>query len=357
MGAKRGATCHNLRVPTARPVWLMPPDGARTLCTRSAGRTRSVAQHLPLLSVLIVTYNAEKVLAACLDSLAENPPSCEYEVLCVDNGSTDGTRGILEDRRHQVLVIDNDRNLGFAGGNVLAAEHAQGELLFLLNPDTVVLPGAIDTLVGELLADETRHVAGACLLTAEGEPGTTWGDFPTIGWALANTAPWNRLGLRIRSRVRMGHTCEGFTGVTSVGWVSGAAFLIRRRVWDALGGLDTGYFLYYEETDLCFRVHAAGGDVVVVPQARIVHMEGAVVGSLSARQYAWSTESLIRFLRRNRGLLAALVVRGWVVGVNCLLWLLSFVGGERMRAERDRYAGLIRVGLGLARGLAAGGTR
>lgn len=303
-----------------------------------------------LLSILIVTYDAERVLPGCLDSLMAEPPSCEHEVVCVDNGSTDGTCALVRERYPWVRLVESGSNLGFAGGNLLAAENAAGDVLLLLNPDTIVLPGALDALTGALLADDALAIAGACLLGADGARVTSWGDFPTVGWAIANTAPWGGAGVRVRSRVRMDGTCAELTGVTPVDWVSGAALAIRRETWDGFGGMDAGYFLYYEETDLCFRVRAAGKDVVVVPDARIVHLEGASVGTQTVRQYVWSTRSLIRFLRRNRGSLAGAVVKHWVGDVNMLLWLVAAIAGPfspRLRQRRERYAALVLVGLGM----------
>jgi GT2 family glycosyltransferase len=267
----------------------------------------------------------------------------------VDNGSTDGTCALVRDRYPWVHLVEAGRNLGFAAGNLRAAEHARGDVLVLLNPDTVVLSGALDALASALLADDGRAIAGACLLAEDGSPVTSWGDFPTVGWAMANTVPWASAGVRVRSRVRMDGTCAGLSDVAPVGWVSGAALAIRRSTWDAFGGMDPGYFLYYEETDLCFRVRAAGGEVVTVPEARIMHLEGATVGTQSVRQYVWSTRSLIRFLRRNRGWLAGAVVSHWVFEVNLFLWLVSVVAGPfsaALRARRPRYDALIKVGLG-----------
>lgn len=310
------------------------------------------------LSILIVTYNAEAVLHGCLDSVFANAPGCEFEVICADNASTDGTRALVRDRYPWVRLVPSERNLGFAGGNALAAEHASGDVLLLLNPDTVVLPGAIDELTSVLLADERIAIAGACLADADGTPATSWGDFPTVGWAVANTAPWSGAGLRVRSRVRMDGTCAGLGGVTPVDWVSGAALAIRRSTWDALGGMDPDFFLYYEETDLCARAKAAGGEVVTVPAARVVHLEGAIVGVQSVRQYVWSTRSLIRFLARNRGAFQAAFVRHWVAEVNAVLWLASVVAGfwsPRLRERRPRYAALVRVGLGMRTGFEPGG--
>lgn len=311
----------------------------------------STAAPVSRVSIVIVAYNSEELLPACLRSLQENPPGLPWEVVCVDNGSTDGTAELLARDYPWVQTVAAEGNLGFAGGNVLGVRHARGDLLLLLNPDTVVLPGAVDALVGALLADERRHVAGACLVQEDGSPGTSWGDFPTLGWALINTAPFARIGLKLRSRSRMGSTCADLKEVTEVDWASGAAFLVRRSAWNTAGGMDPDYFLYYEETDLCYRIRRAEGAVVVVPHARIMHLEGAVVGTLSARQYAWSTRSLIRFLRRNRGWAPALVLRAWVLVVNLLLALVALVAGPlspRLRRERSRYAALIGVALGRA---------
>ncbi|NTW28727.1 MAG: glycosyltransferase family 2 protein [Coriobacteriia bacterium] len=303
-----------------------------------------------MLSILMVTHNSSDVLPACLESVRSNPPSCDYEIIVCDNGSSDDTLNMLRSGLWCLQTIDNTQNLGFAGGNMLAAREARGDLLLLLNPDTIVLPGALDTLVEALLADERHWVAGACLLTAEGGFNSAWGDFQTVGWAVANTAPWLRLGIHIKTKCRVGCTGEGMTSPVRVDWVSGAAFLVRRSAWDALGGLYSGYFMYFEETDLCSRVHEAGGDVILVPAARIVHFEGTSVGQASQRQRIWFTEGLIRFLGRREGSFAALVVRVWVSSIYAVLWLGAVLVGvfsARARAKRHLYASLVRVGLGL----------
>ena len=304
----------------------------------------------PMLSILIVTYNSRDVLAGCLDSLSTNPPSGAYEVIVADNGSADGTVDLARAHHLHVQIVETGGNLGFAAGNQAAAAQAHGDLLLLLNPDTIVVPGALDTLVDALLCDENRWVAGACLVSADGTPSTCWGDFPSVGWAVLELAPWRRLGLPIRSKRVVGRTCEGVGEVSDADWVSGAAFLIRLEVWERLGGLDTGYFMYFEETDLCARVHQSGGRVVLVPAARIVHLEGSSVGQATVRQRVWFYRGLDRFLRRNNGLVAAVWVRAWTFAVNGLLYLASLVAGvfsASVREARPRYAALARVSLGM----------
>lgn len=308
----------------------------------------SAARGVVRLSILIVTHNAVADIGACLSSIEQNPPSVAYEVIVADNASGDGTAQVA--RAHSgVTVVETGGNLGFASGNHAAAAVATGDLLLLLNPDTIIGNGALDALILALADEDRIWVAGACLIGPDGGPATTWGDFPTVGWAIANTAPWNRLGLSVRSRSRMGATCEGIDEIRSVGWVSGAAFLIRRSAWDRLGGLHTGYFMYFEETDLCFRVHEGGGDVVLVPDARIVHLEGGAVGQASTRQRVWFTEGMIRFFTRNGSPLSGPTVRAWVFLVNALLWVASWPVGivwDHARRERKRYGALVRTALG-----------
>lgn len=300
------------------------------------------------LSILIVSYNCAELLTGCLDSIAANPPSFPYEIVLVDNGSSDGTPAMVAERYPHVRLVPNTENLGFARGNDLAASHASGDVLLLLNPDTVVLPGALDALASALLAEPDRAAAGGCLLNADGTPGTSWGDFPTLGWALSVTAPLNRLGIRRSTRSRMGMSCAEVTGATEVGWVSGAAFMVWRDVWERFGGLDTGYFMYFEETDLCHRIRESGGKVVVVPDARIVHLEGGAVGQASRRQRVQFTASMLRYFRRAEGTLPAAVLRIWVLKVNGLLWLASWPVGlasTHAREARSRYAALVRAAL------------
>jgi N-acetylglucosaminyl-diphospho-decaprenol L-rhamnosyltransferase len=303
-----------------------------------------------MLSILIVTFNSASVIAGCLDSLRANPPSAEFEVLVADNGSADGTTELVRAGYSSVRLVETGSNLGFAGGNSAAAAQSTGDLLLLLNPDTIVPSGALDELVSALCAEESRWVAGACLVTRDGGPSTSWGDFPSVGWAMIELAPWRRLGFPIRSKRAVGGTCEAVVEVRDVDWVSGAAFLVRRDAWDRLGGLDDGYFMYFEETDFCARAHKAGGRIVLVPTARIVHLEGASVGQASLRQRVWFYRSLLRFLSKHSGPLASAVVRLWVLAVNGVLFAGSLVVGffsASTRTERPRYAALVRVSLGL----------
>jgi N-acetylglucosaminyl-diphospho-decaprenol L-rhamnosyltransferase len=303
----------------------------------------------PTLSVLIVTYNSVGVIGDCLDSLRASPSSREFEVVIADNGSDDGTVERVRSSYPEAVLVENGANLGFARGNRSAAGVARGDLLLLLNPDTVVRPGAVDALVASLLAEESRWVVGACLVGPDGEPATSWGDFPTLGWAFLELAPWRRLGLAVRSMRQVGRTCEGVERAKDVDWVSGAALLVRRDAWDRLGGLDGAFFMYFEETDFCARVHACGGRVVLEPDARIVHLEGASVGQASIRQRVWFARSLLLFMRRNAGSSASTCVAAWLWAVNSILWLLSIPVGlfsVDVRRQRSRYAALARVAVG-----------
>lgn len=293
------------------------------------------------LSILIVTHNSADVIAGCLTSIAAAPPSVPYQIVIVDNASTDDTREILAGYPG-VRAVERADNDGFAAGNVVGARASDGKVLLLLNPDTVVGEGAIDALLETLSSG--AEVVGACLQSADGAPGTSWGDFPSLGWLFAETAPWRRLGLPLASSRVLGRTCEGLQGRREVDWVSGAALAVSRWLWDQIGGFDAGYFLYFEETDFCFKVKRRGGRVVVEPAARIIHLEGTSVGQMSARQRAWSIQSLFRFFRRNEGLVHELIARAWIGAVNAVLLCASFLIPSS-RDQRPRYRALLRTAL------------
>lgn len=298
------------------------------------------------LSILIVTFNCADVLPACLDSLKQRPPSVEHEIIVSDNGSTDGTLEVLLDRQPSVRQLETGGNLGYAAGVRTAAAEATGELLLVLNPDTEVLEGSIDTMIRALERDPSIWVVGACLVAPDGGPNTSWGDFPSAGWAFTEMAPWRRLGLPLRSRRQVGRTCDGVTTQRDVDWVSGAALMTRRTAWDAVGGFDPDYFLTFEETDYCYRVRRSGGRVVLEPDARIVHHEGATIGRASVRAQVWFSDGLFTFLRKHHGRGVELAARAWLLLVNSLLWCASWPLGvlsKETRGQRPRYGALVRT--------------
>lgn len=232
----------------------------------------------PQVSILIVGYNTKDLVAECLRGLYEYTSGVDFEVLFIDC-SDDGSEALLARDFPQVRLIENDENLGFARGNNTLAKYARGERLLLLNPDTLIH----DNAVGELnrFADNEPQAGawgGLTILPNGGiDPGCRQTG-PGLRFAV-----YRLLGLKA---LGTGGLPQDATAPGEVPVVSGAFMMVRREVWQALGGFDESFFMYCEETDLCQRIRRAGHRVWMNPSARITHLVGSGASDSPKRMLA-----------------------------------------------------------------------
>jgi hypothetical protein len=227
----------------------------------------------PPLSIIIVSWNVQRDLQQCLTSLQANSDT-PHEVIVVDNASSDGTREYLAGQSG-VQAILNDSNRGFAAANNQGLEVATGSRwLLLLNPDTVAPPGAL----GELLAfAESRPQAGVVgpkLLNPDGSLQYSCRHFPNIWAAMFRHTLLGRLFPRASSTRDYLMQDWDHASERQVDWVSGACLLLRREVFEQIGGLDERFFWGSEDVDLCLRVQRGGWEVWYTPQPTITHAIG-----------------------------------------------------------------------------------
>lgn len=231
----------------------------------------------PTLSILIVSYNTRGMIVACLRSVFEHTTRTPFEVIVVDNKSADGSADAIEmEFGGRVTLIRSEGNLGFARANNLAADRASGEYLLLLNPDTVVLDGAIDRLVEFAGRRPEAGIWGGRTVFADGtlNPGSCWGRL-TIWSLLCQAAGFSSLFRRsqILNPEGYGGWCRDSERAVDI--VTGCFFLTTMGLWQALGGFDTAFFMYGEEADLCLRATRRGAKPAITPNATIVHHGGA----------------------------------------------------------------------------------
>ena len=224
------------------------------------------------LSIIIVSYNAKKHLEDCLESLTSAPPSTPHDIVVVDNASTDGSVAAARSRWPNISVIAQPANIGFAAGNNVGIRASNGELILLLNNDTIVPAGAIDTLVRRLLEVSDAGVAGPRLVDENGRVELSFG--PML-------SPLNELRQKLTLalyRRRVAPVARWVERKTrsehDVDWVSGACLLVRRADAEKVGLLDERYFLYTEDVDFCARIRALGRRVVFTPVAEVIHLGG-----------------------------------------------------------------------------------
>ena len=225
------------------------------------------------LSIIIVSFNTAAELSRCLESLRDHPPAVPHDIVVVDNASSDATVGMLRAWWPQVRLISSPQNVGFAAANNLGIRSTAGELVLLLNSDTLVPAGAIDTLVAQLRARPGLAAIGPRLVDAEGRTevsfGPMLGPFNELRQKLLVTLHARRVGTVSRLVDRRSRRRQ------EPDWISGACLLVRRADAVAAGLLDERYFLYAEDVDFCAALRALGRTIGFTPDAEVVHLRGA----------------------------------------------------------------------------------
>lgn len=254
----------------------MANDGAKYSSGLPVGDSQPLSE--VDVSVCIVTYRARDLLRDCLCSLRENT-RLNYEVIVVDNGSQDGVAEMLRQEFPQVLLIENDRNEGYTRPMNQALRLGRGRYLLQLNPDTLILPEAIDRMAAFMDKHPEVGICGPKVLNRDltlqkpcrrGEP-RPWAVI-TYFLGLSSLFPRSRLF----GQYLMNYMDEDVTH--PVAGVSGSCMLARRSMVEQIGFLDETLFAYQEDADFCFRARQAGWQVIYYPEAKIIHY-GSLGGS------------------------------------------------------------------------------
>src|SRR5512145_422032 len=254
-----------------------------------------------LLSICIVTRQARDYLRDCLNSIAANPPPGEYEMIVVDNASTDGTLEMLHDQFPSAQVVANSTDAGYTTPMNQALRRGVGRYLMQLNPDTLVHPGALSTLVEFAETHPDTAVCGPKVLNADGTMQKSCRRGDSRPWAVFTYF----LGLsRLFPRSKffggyhLNHLDEDQTN--PVDGVAGSCMLMRRDVAERLDFLDERFFAYQEDADYCYRVRQAGYKVYYVPAAHITHFGGRGGTRVQPYRsiYAWH-QSYWRYYHKN----------------------------------------------------------
>ena len=272
-----------------------------------------------MLVVIIVSWNVCALLDACIASLlACAPVGIDLRVVVVDNGSNDGSVALVHEKFADVEVITNETNIGFSAANNVGLRRAESlisptiaahSFVLLLNPDTIVHPGAIDTLLMHIRRDETIGIVGPQLRYPDGTIQPSRRRFPNLATMMFEStwlqplAPKGLISGYFFEDKEPNQTCD-------VDWLVGAALMARFSAYIQCGGLDaTLFFMYSEETDWCFRLKHAGWRIVYVPSAVITHHEGASSSQVSANRMTFFNVSKVRYARKHLGPAQALLLR------------------------------------------------
>lgn len=287
----------------------------------------------PIVSVIIISYNVSKLLEACLDSLYSHAGKFPFEVLVVDNASTDDSRQMVNQKFPQVRLFASQKNLGFAGGNNLAIPRARGQYLLLLNPDTVVLPDALDELVYFLDAQPQAGAAGSKLLNPDGSLQESCFPFPGL-----LRESWRMLHLDALYPLAR-YPMEDWSPALphSVDVIQGASLMLRKTALDQTGILDETFFMYSEEVDLCYRLKKNGWSLHYIPSSAVIHYGGQSTRQTAERMFLQLYQSKILFFRKHYGPAAAGLYKLMLYFSAALRVLLSPLAYLISRSQRDKF--------------------
>ena len=296
---------------------------------------RPVPSSRPVTAV-VVTYQSTGTIESALAALHRGHEAGLIDCIIVDNGSNDGTIEVLERARTWATVVLTGCNNGFGRGCNIGFELARSPYVIFVNPDAVVEPAAVQTLLKFLDDHPEAGIAGPAIVEGEGRGAT---ELQVTGMRLTPTIQV-RAALPFLPHPRLSHPIEPGSPSTPTGWVCGAVLMIRTPLMRELGGFDPRFFLYWEETDLCKRAEDAGAGTWAVGAAVAHHVGGAssaaddtrVAGCIAKHYY----QSRYYYMVKHHGVLQASSAELVEYGLLCLRTLGDLIRGRGARRIRPR---------------------
>jgi len=254
---------------------------------------------MPELSVCVVNWNTRELLDACLSSLAETAAGIVLEVIVVDNASWDGSAGMVRERHPNVILLENDDNVGYAAANNQALTTARASFKLLLNADIVIHPGALQELLQ--FAREHPRVGAVAprLVYPDGTLQRSCRSFPTPDVVIYEALGLSRLFPCSRRFGKYRMTWWDYGEARPVDQPMASALLLRQEALDEVGLFDGQFPIFFNDVDLCSRLWETGWEVWYDPQATMTHHEGASTSQVRREMIAESHRSFLRYYRKH----------------------------------------------------------
>lgn len=288
------------------------------------------------ISIVLVCWNNKAYLEPCLQSLYDSGLHGTFNVICVDNGSTDGSQEMLREKFPEVKILENGRNVGLSKASNQGIEMTQSRYVLLLNNDTLVNGQALNAMYDFLETHPEAGAAGGKLLNADGSFQGGYAKFSKLSEEfLIATGFGDRLWPGYPSHFDSDHTL-------AVGWLSSACLLLRRAALDQIGVLDESYFIYGDEADLQYRLNQAGWKVYYLPHATTLHYGGRSMNRWRRRKMVYRGKLL--FYKKNYGWLRTTLLRllfGLVSLIKLLVWAVAYPFPKlRERAKLELHSNI-----------------
>lgn len=293
------------------------------------------------LSILIVTYNSARLVGPLLTRLKAQLQDLNAEVVVVDNASKDDTVAVIRSEHPWVTLVASPVNLGFAAGNNLAAQHATGTNLLLLNPDAVPHDGALQRGLALMASHEGVGLAGGELRGPDHSRQPSARMFPRLRDELFTLSGMAARFPKSRFWARLDRGWADPEQAAQVDWIPGAFVFIPASVFKWMGGFDERYFMYYEEVDLCRSMARAGYSVWYWPELKAMHIGGesaktvdqARISKSGSQLESWRMRSALLYYRKQHGRLGAVGLLGVEWSWVRLRQLKAWLTGQKDKAH------------------------
>ena len=283
-------------------------------------------------SIVIITKDTRELLEGCLRSVKKDPSlnTPATEIIIIDNASSDGTDSLVRQTFPDVIYIKNEVNAGFAAAVNRASRAAAGKYILFLNSDTLLIEGEVAKMVGIADGMHNLGIMGPQLVYGDLSAQRSVAFVPGLKGEII---PGSR-------RIKKKGTPDDVADVESL---IGAAILVRKSAFDAIGGFDERFFFFLEETDLCVRMRAAGCRVVFYPAARVIHLQGKTVRKTWVRGRLEYNISLRKFIRKHHARPYSLAFDSvkFVKALMFIVFLPFLLLGERSRLRYLYYCKLV----------------
>ncbi|GHF25405.1 hypothetical protein GCM10017044_20250 [Kordiimonas sediminis] len=293
-----------------------------------------------ILSIIIVNWNTIDLLQECLESIFQNQPKVSFEVMVIDNASTDGSCEMVRKKFPSTILIENTENKGFAAANNQGFDIAKGEYVLLLNSDTVVHGNVLEECVSVMKSDPEMGVLGCRVLNSDGSIQASTSTFPGLGSLLLLLLGINRNRLaRLLSKFSLGESLKHSQRFVQV--ISGCFMMVRATALRSVGPLDEDFFFFGEETDWCMRFRGRGWQLVYSPVGTITHYGGGSSKPLNFKRDLLLSEATVRLNIKHKSLVTGYVAYALLFLFNVsrlLLWkILALLTRKAKSRDRAKY--------------------
>lgn len=317
------------------------------------------------LTISVVSHNSRDLLKTCLRSIYQKAEGIRFEVVVVDNGSTDGSVEMVQKDFPQVKLIQNQENLGFARANNQAIKHSKGRYILLFNPDSIFKNGSLNETVKFMDSHPEVGILGSKILNSDGTIQESNASFPNLFTEFLRVFQVKKIIASMKLRKKIGQKWSRLLGSTireyfrvywdserirQVDWVTGACLMVKRKAIEDVGLLDENFFMYYEDADWCYRMRQRGWRVYYYPFLEVVHYVGKADVEFSQRVFIERHKSMYHYFQKHAGKTVLFLLRLFVwsgLGLRSMGLLLMYpfrrTNQEELRKRLSAYLKTIEI--------------